>query len=396
MRIGVSALAMRGSAEDLDSGVARYCAALVDAWIVDAGGHELVVWTAPDFELPQRWRGCPTVRFERAAGAWARYKTLWEWFSAAAAARSRGCEVWFSTAHAVPLRPVVPTVLSIQDLFTFTHPELYTRKHRLVIGLALARAIRSADGLVAISEHTRGQLAERFGVARERVAVTPLGLGHRVEPVAASEVPASALAALGVGGERFLLTVSTVEPRKNLPRLCEAFARLAAEPRWADLRLVVAGSPGWKTAASYRRPRELGIEDRVDFLGYVPDAELAALYARCEAFVLPSIVEGFGLPLLEAMAFGAPVACSGGGALPEVGGDVPVYFDPLDVGDMTRALAELLGAGAARAERAARGRARAARFTWADAAARTLAAVVAAGSAAAPRPGERGPMRQAR
>lgn len=382
MRIGVSALALRGSATDLGSGVARYCAALVDAWVETDGGHEIVVWTSPDFELPERWsRGGP-VSFERASGPWARYKTLWEWFSAGAAARARDCEVWFSTAHALPLRPPVPTVLSVQDLFTFTHPEFYTTKHRLVIGAALSRAIRRADRLVAISEHTRRELAERFGVDAERVAVTPLGLGHRVDPVEESDVSASSLAAMGVGGENFLLTLSTVEPRKNLPRLFEAFARLVARPgarpEWADLRLVVAGSRGWKTAPTYGRPALLGIADRVDFLGFVPDDGLPSLFARCRAFVLPSIVEGFGMPLLEAMAFGAPVVCSRTGALPEVGGEVPVYFDPLDVADMARALGESLASSVSRQELAAQGRLRASGFSWDDTAAGTLAALVAA------------------
>ncbi len=377
MRIGVSALVLRGPAADLGSGIARYCASLVDAWVASDGGHEIVVWTSPDFEIPERWRRS-RVSFERASGPWARYKTLWEWFSAAAAARSRECDVWFSSAHALPLRPRTPTVLSVQDLFTFTHPEFYTAKHRIVIGSALSRAIRRADGIVAISEHTRGELAQRFGVDAARVTVTPLGLGHRIDPVEASAVPASRLRALGVGGEEFLLTLSTVEPRKNLPRLFEAFTRLIAHPRWADLRLVVAGGRGWKTAPTYERPAQLGIDDRVDFLGFVPDEALAALFARCRAFVLPSIVEGFGMPLLEAMAHGAPVACSRAGALPEVGGDVPVYFDPLDVEDMARALGASLDASVSRVELAERGRERAARFSWEATAARTLEALVAA------------------
>jgi glycosyltransferase involved in cell wall biosynthesis len=378
LRIGVSALALRGSTTDLGSGIGRYCAGLVDAWVADSGGHEIVVWTSPDFRIPRRWGRDDRVSFERASGPWARYKTLWEWFSAGAAARRSGCEVWFSTAHALPLRPPVPSVLSVQDLFTFTHPEFYTAKHRLVIGSALSRAVRRADGLVAISEHTQRELAGHFGIAAERVTVTPLGLGHRVDTVAASEVPRSRLTAMGVGGEDFLLTLSTVEPRKNLPRLFEAFARLISHPEWGDLRLVVAGGRGWKTGPTYGRPAELGIEDRVDFLGFVPDEQLALLFAGCRAFVLPSIVEGFGMPLLEAMASGAPVVCSRAGALPEVGGAVPVYFDPLDVEDMARALGESLGSTVPREEVAARGRARAAQFSWEDASARTLAAIVAA------------------
>ncbi|MCZ6507145.1 MAG: glycosyltransferase family 1 protein [Acidobacteria bacterium] len=380
MRIGVSALALRSPLESLGSGIARYCAGLLGAWAEDGGDHEFVVWVSPGFEEPEAWRNRPHLSFEVAAGPWSRHKTLWEWWSAGSAARATGCDVWFSSAHAVPMRSPVPTVLSIQDLFTFTHPEFYTLKHRLVIGRALKGALRRAEGFVAISRHTRDELAQRFGIAPEHVAVTPLGLDERIRPLPAAQVSSAELKALGVGGERYLLTLSTVEPRKNLPRLFEAFARVAAEE--PDLRLVVAGRRGWKTAPIYRRPSELAIADRVDFVGYVPDVDLPKLFARCQVFVLPSIIEGFGLPLLEAMAFGAPVACSHAGSLREVGGDVPSYFDPLDVEAMATAIRARLGSDESREEAAARGRRRAERFSWADTAARTLEALVSAGGGA--------------
>jgi len=373
MRIGVSALAMR---DGLDSGIARYCAGLIDEWVRDARGHEFVVRVGPGFEVPQAWCEQGHVSFLPAEGPWAGYKTLWELFAAGRAAESADCDVWFSTAHAVPERSRVPAVLSVQDLFTFTHPEFYTRKHRLVIGRAMARALKRAAGLVAISEHTRDELVRLFGVDREGVAVTPLGPGNQRSPVAAASVSASDLDALGVGGGRYLLTLSTVEPRKNLPGLFEGFARLVADPAWSDLRLVVAGSGGWKTAPIYRRPDELGISERVDFVGYVPDADLPKLFARCEAFVLPSIIEGFGLPLLEALAFGVPVACSRTGSLPEVGGDVPTWFDPTAPDDIERALRQVLASELPREEVADLGRRQASKFSWRRTADLTLDAIV--------------------
>jgi alpha-1,3-rhamnosyl/mannosyltransferase len=272
-------------------------------------------------------------------------------------------------------------MLTVHDLFTFSHPRLYTWKHRLVIGSAMRHAVPRAAGLVANSRHTRDELGRRFGVPAGRVTVTPLGLGV-VAPGEPSPATSERLAALGVGGGRYLLTLSTVEPRKNLPRLFEAFARLVERPGYADLRLVVAGSRGWKTSAIYRRPARLGIADRVDFLGFVPDADLPSLFTGCAAFVLPSIIEGFGLPLLEAMAYGAPVVCSDSGSLREVGGDVSVYFDPLDVEDMARAIARRLEDPTPRCEVAARGRARAAGVSWRAAARRTLEAVERAGAEA--------------
>ena len=382
MRIGVSALAMRGHAAALDSGVARYCAGLIDAWVADGGGHEFVVWISADFEVPEQWRGTAHLSFEVAHGPWARYKTLWELRSAGDAARSCGCGVWFSTAHGVPSRSPVPTVLSVQDLFTFSHPEFYTRKHRWVIGWAMRRALRQADGFVAISEHTKGELERLFEVAVDRVTVTPLGFDRQVLPLSSRDISKGELEALGVRGEDYLLTLSTVEPRKNLSRLFEAFAGLIAGGDRGDLRLVIAGSRGWKTASIYRRPEEVGIADRVDFLGYVPDPDLVRLFARCRAFVLPSIIEGFGLPLLEAMASGVPVVCSRAGSLPEVGGDVPIYFDPESIDDMTEAIGRRLDSTEPREQLSVKGRRQAARFTWRDTADRTLAALLAAGGEA--------------
>lgn len=377
-RVGVSALAMQGRLDELDSGIARYCAGLIEAWIADSGGHEFVVWVSPDFVVPAIWRRNHDVSFRVARGAWASRKTLWELLSAGRAARASRCDVWFSTAHAVPLKCPVPTVLSVQDLFTFSHPEFYTLKHRAVIGWALRRALRGADRIVAISRHTRDELIERFDVAGERVAVTPLGLGRTIVPLAPERVGDEELATLGVGGGRFLLTLSTVEPRKNLERLFEAFARLVRRDGMEDLRLVVVGRSGWKTTPIFRRPDALGVADRVDFVGYVADPDLPKLFARCAAFVLPSIIEGFGLPLLEAMAFGVPVASSRSGSLPEVGGEVPFYFDPLDVEAMERAMLRALEGDA---DRVAEGLARAAGFTWEETAERTLAELArAAGS----------------
>ncbi len=134
MRIGVSALALRGRRETLDSGVARYCAGLIDAWVAEPAGHEFVVWVSPRFEVPAEWRRQPAVEWRMATGPWARYKTLWELLAGGKASKDSRCDVWFSTAHALPARARVPAVLSVQDLFTFSHPQSATTEHRSVTG----------------------------------------------------------------------------------------------------------------------------------------------------------------------------------------------------------------------------------------------------------------------
>ena len=379
MRIGISALAMRGSAERLDSGIAHYCHALVDAMIAERSPHELVLWLSSDFACPPAWQTAPGVEIHRATLSG--YKTLWEWARGAGAARQTGCDVWFSTAHALPWGLQVPGVLSVQDLFTFTHPEFYTRKHRWVIGHALRRAVLGADGIVAISQHTADEVVRLFPVPADRVKVTRLGFRERLRVLSPDAVAPGDLRDIGVGDGPFLLTLSTVEPRKNLPRLMMAFANLTERPEYRDLRLVVAGRMGWKTEESLGRPAELGIEDRVDFVGYVPDEGLARLFAACEGFVLPSLIEGFGLPLLEALASGVPTASSNAGSLPEVGGELPHYFDPMDVEAMGVALEAVLRQARSRPRDVAVGTAHAGRFRWSDTARATLEVIERVGSA---------------
>jgi glycosyltransferase involved in cell wall biosynthesis len=266
----------------------------------------------------------------------------------------------------------------VHDLFTFSHPETYTLKHRLVVGSALVFAIRNADRLLVPSEHTRSQLARRFGVRPERVAVTPLAPANRASPRSRDSVSDDEMARLGVGQAPFLFTLSTVEPRKNLPGLLHGFRRLLDLDPDSPLRLVVGGARGWKSQSIERRVRELGLEDRVDFLGFVPDDALPALFARCEGFVLASLTEGFGMPVLEAMHFGAPVACSNTGALPEVAGSAALLFDPLDADDIARSLRRLLDPEERRA-RIEAGRRQAASFSWGKTARETLAALEGTG-----------------
>lgn len=371
MRIGVSALALTGRPDTLGSGIARYCFELIDALLELDERHEWSLWVGRGFEVPASWRAHPRCTVHRPRGPWADRKTLWELMSAGAAARGAGCDLWFSTAHALPRRWSGPTVLAVQDLFTFTHPSFYTRKHRLVVGRALDRALRRADGLLAISAHTRDELVAR-GIDPSRITVTPLALAQRWAAARPEPLGTAELRQLGVDGEEFVLTVGTIEPRKNLPRLFEAFGLLAPQDRFARLRLVVAGLPGWKTGPSLKGPDDFRVASKVDFVGFVPDEALGRLIASCRAFVVPSVIEGFGLPLLEALACGAPVASSRGGALPEVGGELPVYFEPTDVEDMAAAITRALTSRLTVDERLEAGRRQVARFSWAETARRTL------------------------
>ncbi|HET9287435.1 MAG TPA: glycosyltransferase family 1 protein [Gaiella sp.] len=244
----------------------------------------------------------------------------------------------------VPVPPVErPTVLTLLDVQHLDRPELFPRGERLFRRLAYDRAARRADRVVVISEWVRHRVTERLGLDPDRVDAIHLGVDHeRFTPDP------------GVGREPFLLYPARPWPHKNHGRLLEAFALLRAER--PELRLVLTGV-GHDSAR---------LPPGVEAPGGVPQRELVALYRRAAALVFPSLYEGFGLPPVEAMACGCPVAASNEGSLPEVVGDAAVLFDPHDPAAIAAGVSDALGRSA---ELSALGVVRAARFTW-DATAR--------------------------
>jgi glycosyltransferase involved in cell wall biosynthesis len=261
-------------------------------------------------------------------------------------------------------------IVTVYDLFFLDDPGRSVREARHVFARNAGASLAAADGILAISEFTRRSILERFPVPEEKIAVAPLGL----DPLFAGEVPAAALEETRRRHclpERFVLFVGAVEKRKNLVNLLEALARVrrAGEP----VDLVLAGREGEASAEVGAAAERLGLGRAVRNLGYLPDTEIRDLYWLARLLVFPSLCEGFGLPLLEAMASGLPAAVSRAGALPEVGGDAAAYFEPEDPADMARVILELLGDGPRRRDLAERGKRRASEFSWAETARRTLA-----------------------
>jgi glycosyltransferase involved in cell wall biosynthesis len=259
------------------------------------------------------------------------------------------------------------TVYTLYDLVPLDHPEYLTEANRLVCFDGLFEASLRADLLLAISAHSRARFLAHFPhVAPERVRVVyPSSRFEDGRPPRADAAPAD----LVPGG--FFLSVGTLEPRKNLRRLLAAFARLVAAGDTA-LPLVLAGGRGWLEDGLEAYVSSLGLDGRVRVLGYVDDETLRWLYASCLAFAYPSLVEGFGLPVLEAMGLGAAVVTSDRASLPEVAGDAALAVDPEDEQALAGALRRLATEPALRD--ALRGRAvtRARAFSWAGAARQTL------------------------
>ena len=278
------------------------------------------------------------------------------WHVRAAQAANRECDVFLSTnSYLTGWLLRIPNVPIVYDLVPFEPALLPNRRSAAIERLTLGRSARRAAALLAISEATAHALTERFPATAGRTVVAPLGvaptLDSPLDPAEAAELPPPG----------FVLAVGTLEPRKNLPRLVEAYRRLDGELTERH-RLVVVGANGWRTGETLDALRSLG--ERCTMLGHVSDAALAELYRRCAVFCYPSLGEGFGLPVLEAMAAGAAVLTSNVSSLPEVGGEAVEYADPLDVASIAAGLRRVLGDEPHRAELGRCARERAREFTW--------------------------------
>jgi glycosyltransferase involved in cell wall biosynthesis len=280
-----------------------------------------------------------------------------------------GAELYHATEHLLmPLRQV-PTVLTVHDLIFRLFPQHHKRLNYWYLNAAMPLYCRRASAVIAVSEATKRDLVRLYGLEPAKITVV-----H--EAAAPHFVPASPAAIAAARAryhlpERYLLHVGTIEPRKNLERLLEALHGLRAGGE--DLKLVIVGSKGWLYQDFFRRLEALALGDALCLPGYVPDADLPAIYSGARLAVVPSLYEGFGLPVLEAMACATPVVCSNTSSLPEVGGDIARYFDPGDVAAMADAILTVWRDGTLREAMRQDGLARAAQFSWTRAADQTLA-----------------------
>jgi alpha-1,3-rhamnosyl/mannosyltransferase len=274
-----------------------------------------------------------------------------------------GCTVLHVPHPTVVRAGRLPLVVTVHDLQPLIRPSLFTRWPRAQLRASIP-VVRRAARVVTHSEATRQAVVEQLGVPADRVVTAHLGVSAGFGPTD----PAQRLARLGIEG-RYLLSVGALEPRKNLPTTVRAYERVvAAAP---DVRLVVVGPRGWRNrefdSLAARSPG-------VKVTGYLPDGDLAALYSGAACFVYPSLGEGFGLPVLEAMACGAPIVASNRTSLPEVVGDAGLLTDAEDEEEVSDAILRILTSEELSAELSERARRRAAEFTWERCAATTARA----------------------
>ncbi len=278
------------------------------------------------------------------------------------------CDVVHAPYYVRPYAMPAPVVFTAHDLIPMLYPAYFTRRERIVFGMAMALAWRTARKVIAVSQATACDLRRLLGVPDDRIAVVPEAAAPAFKPQ-----PEQAIAAARdkyALPDEYALYFGSNKPHKNLVCLVEAWAEVAAR---TPTGLVIAGHWDMRYPQARERAAALGLEGRVHFAGPIAEADVPAVYAGAKVFVFPSLYEGFGLPVLEAMACGVPVVCSRASSLPEVAGEAALLVDPNDTHGLAAAICRVLeGVQLARTLRA-KGLEQAARFSWEQAARTTLA-----------------------
>lgn len=251
----------------------------------------------------------------------------------------------------------------IYDTVIKDFPETMSRKTKFVLGATLSRSIKRADKIVTISEFSKNCIMRHYGVSEEKISVIPCGFKEDMFNTAWSdEIVQRTVSEYGINKD-YLLYLGTLEPRKNIERIVEAYAMLRKEHREYP-KLVLAGGKGWLYNTIFERVKTLDIEGDVIFTGYVKDEDVPLLMKGAMAFCFPSLYEGFGMPPLEAMACGTPVITSNCSSIPEVVGDAAIMVDPYNVNELYQAMRKIVGDSELREKLSRKGLERCRLFSW--------------------------------
>jgi len=282
-------------------------------------------------------------------------------------------DVLFVPAHVLPLVHPRSSVVTVHDLGYLYYPGAHPLLDRLYLDFSTRYNARAASRVIAVSQATKDDLVQHCGIEPDKTTVVYSGWDETMQPVEDKATIEKVKAGYGIGGD-YVLYVGTLQPRKNLGRLLEAYAIVRKQAKRGEAPcLVIAGRKGWLYEHITLQVERLGLETEVIFPGYVPQDDLPALLSGARLFVFPSLYEGFGLPVLEAMACGTPVLCSNVSSLPEVAGDAALLVDPLDVKSIAEAMHRLLQEEGLRAQLVERGYRQVRQFSWDRCARETLA-----------------------
>lgn len=338
----------------------------------ESRNHHFILFVRPNAVIPRWIKEQVNVEVKEI-----KLRYLWTQIGLAVATWSSLVEVLWVPAHTLPVlrKPGVVTVVTIHGLEYEWLSEYRNLLQRWYLPLSTIYAARRANKLIAVSKFTKKQLIKRLHTSSERIKVIHEGVrlfSRKATPAGLKEM----LAKWGVENGKYILFVGTLMPRKNLPALIKAFSLINRE--FPDMKLVIAGGRGWFCEEIFRAPLKHEVQEKVVFTGRVSETELSALYQGAKLYVQPSITEGFGLPILEAMQAGVPVVSSSGGALAEVVGDsgLVVELGVEFASWLGRAMKSVIGSRELQTELVEKGKKRVGELTWKNAAAQTLDTLV--------------------
>lgn len=362
MKVCVSALLLATSGGKKKAGVGRHMIQVIDRLAQVDLGHQYDIFVPQSAELPPEWTASPWVTWHPIPTESAKTRILWEHWKLAGEAKRLGADVFFSAFIQLPILPTPPAVCVIHDAFPRTHGQWFPPRNRLILDTMTAQAASKSKRIITVSEWSKQQIHQAYGAPLEKIIVAPNGPGNPIVRLSNEDLSKFNLREFIDSDRPYLFTLSTLEPRKNLLGLLEGFAQL--REKFPEHLLVVAGARGWMESDVFQKVDQLGLQDHVKFLGYVPDEAINAIMQKADLFVLASMVEGFGIPVLEAMMAGTAVACSNTSAIPEVAGEDAFYFDPTDPSSIAKGISEGLSDPIRRQDFSERGLKRAKQFTW--------------------------------
>jgi len=358
VHVALNALLLSRAQSYRSGGISRVIYHLLAEFARDARGHrfDAFVPEAPTDEKLSRG----SIRYHTAGSATERptLRIAWEQARLPRVLQRAQPDLLHGLAYALPIGWSGPAVVSVYDLSFFHFPRAFKPANRIYLAAATRAAARRARRILTISESTRRDIVRLLSVPQDRVEVTYPAAEERFRVLPADEVEAFRRARNLP--EVFIFAVGTLEPRKNVVGLLQAYARLS-RPRPP---LVIGGGAGWRFSPIFDTVERLNLHDQVTFLGFVAEDELPLWYNAARLFAFPSLYEGFGLPVLEAMACGTPVITSNAASLPEVGGTAVALVAPQDSDQLAREMQRVLDDGQARKEMRAAGRIQATRFSW--------------------------------
>ena len=357
-RVGLNALLLNSgrSASYRRAGIHRYISGLLPHLQVADSRLTYTAFAGPAWENVRT--GMHAVHVPETLASRPAARVLWEHLLLPWLCVQERVRLLHAMAFVSPVLTPVPTVVTVYDLSFLRFPGRFRPANRIYLSLFTRLSCRRARRVIAISEHTRKDVVELLGVPKNRVDVVYPGLGSGFRPASAQEV-AAFRERRGLP-ERFILYLGTIEPRKNLSVLMNAYYKLRPE----GVKLICAGGKGWLFEDVFKTVEELQLGQDVLFPGFLPAEELPLWYSACSTFVYPSDYEGFGFPVLEAMACGAPTITTSAASLPEVAGQAAQLLPPGDADALAEGIDRVLGTPALQSKLAEAGPTQASRFCW--------------------------------